>query len=50
LIAGGSNEKYNLWLLCNPCDKKKGRKIIQPVIDSTIENRLAYLKKKIHGK
>ena len=47
LAKDGSNEKHNIWLLCDNCDKKKKDKLIQPAVVSHITNRIEYLKRKM---
>lgn len=38
----GSNQSYNLWLLCDECDKEKSNEILPEVI----VDRMQYLKQK----
>lgn len=45
----GSKKKHNLWLLCRPCDVKKGADILPAVIQDRmkqLESKYPYLKTK----
>lgn len=41
---GGSNMQENLWVLCRPCNFKKGNRIIDEHVNSYIQERIQRLR------
>lgn len=50
LDKGGNNEDANLWLLCDECDKNKKNKLLEPVVNDYIQQRIEKLKVITHKK